>query len=277
MRRFALQFLSPSLLALLLAAPAAHAEKTPRAASHPVHGTAGLSLDSHLVSYGLDVWGAGNDRSSPNAGLLHPWVQATTQTGRLSFHAGSWLDINDNSTDSLTGKIQEFDIWAGYGVNFDRLDVGMTLQRWRYASTQEVVLDTWMTFNDYGLLFKSLALKPGLKLHSQLASAWYSEASALVARIEPGRAIGKRKIRPIWLSTPVEFGFQQNGFKGGRGGHSFTSIGAQLYVPLVMLPKTAGDWSLNLGAVWYATNHDQIPGNRDARFTTARVGLIYYF
>ncbi len=248
-------------------------------ASHrlKIHGSIGLNLDSHLVSYGKDIWAAGNSLRNANTGLLHPWIEFTTQTKRLSFHGGSWLDINDNSADSLTGRVQEFDLWAGYGVRVERLNVGMTLQRWRYADAREVVLDTWLTFNDFGLLIPSLALNPGLTLHSQLESPYYDKASVLVIRINPGHAIGKRALRPVWLSIPVEAGFQQNGFRGGEAGHSFTSIGARLHIPLVALPKSAGAWSLNLGATWFATNHAQIPSNPDTRFTTARIGLIHYF
>ena len=270
---FPRQLMRMATLWLLIATPVVHA-----AQNKTTWATLSLVHDSHLVSYGRDVWGAGRKLGGERANLFHPSLQLGTKWKTLSLYGGTWMDINRNSQNGLRGNIQEFDLWLGYGLDLGRLDLGMTLQRWTYASVKEVVLDSWLTFNDRGLLFDSLALNPGLTLHTQLAADLFDhKASVLVTRINPGHRLGQRKIRPLWLSLPVEIGFQQDGFRGNRGGHSFTSVGLQLYAPLVSLPKRWGLWSANLGMTWYDTDQQRIPTNPEARFSTLRLGLLRYF
>ena len=233
-------------------------------------------MDSHLVSHGRDVWAGGDDLTGENNGLIHPWIQLGMSNEKYRFFGGAWLDINNNSNDGVSGDIQEVDIWVGLNRNLGKFNLGLNLQRWNYGDEVEIVLDSSVTFNDAGFLFKSLALNPGLTLHSQLSSDIFKEKNVLVARIKPGFALSKRKTRPVWLSVPVALGFQEAGYKNRPSGHSYSSLGADLYIP-VKLSKLKGDWSINIALTWFDTDPTLIPGNLEESFITGKVGILYFF
>ncbi len=158
-----------------------------------------------------------------------------------------------------------------------KFNLGLNLQRWHYGGEVEFVMDSSITFNDAGLLIKSLALNPGLTLHSQLASDIFDEKNVLVARITPGFALSKRKTRPVWLSVPVALGFQESGYKNNPSGHSYSSLGADLYIPLKSSSKRKGNWSINVALTWISTDPKLIPGNPEKTFISGKIGILHFF
>ena len=242
-----------------------------------IHGVAGLSWDSHLVSYGRDVWRGGDKLTGDQNGLLHPWVQVGMRSNQYQFFGGTWMDINDNSNSGVSGDIQEIDLWLGVNRKLGKFNFGLNLQRWNYGDEVEIVLDSSVTFNDAKVLFKSLALNPGLTLHSQLASDIFDEKNVLVARITLGFALIKQKDRPVWLSLPVALGFQQEGYKNNPSGHSYSSIGADLYIPLKTSSKHRGNWSMNIALSWFDTDPELIPENPEESFLTGKLGILHFF
>jgi hypothetical protein len=240
-------------------------------------GISGFSAASHLVSYGRDVWGGADNLTGENNGLIHPWIQVGMNNAKYRFFGGVWLDINDNSSDGVTGDIQEIDLWVGVNRSLGKFNLGLNLQRWNYGDEVEVVLDSSVTFNDAGLLFKSLVLNPGLTLHSQLSSDIFDEKNVLVVSITPGFALSKRKTRPVWLSIPVALGFQEAGYKNNASGHSYSSLGADLYIPLKSSSQRKGNWSINVALTWFNTDPKRIPENPEESFITGKNGILHFF
>ncbi len=74
--------------------------------------TLALDVNSHFVSYGLDVWGTGDDADF----LFNPSLSVDYAVNdSLSFNAGVWMDINTQSTGSF--EAVETDVWVG--VSYD--------------------------------------------------------------------------------------------------------------------------------------------------------------
>lgn len=240
-------------------------------------GIAALSWDSHLVSYGRDVWGAGDDLNGATSGLIHPWIQLGMSNDQYRFFGGAWLDINDNAEKGISGDVQEVDLWIGMNRTLGKFNLGLNLQRWHWGDEVEIVLDSSVTFDDSGLLFQSLALNPGLTLHSQLASDISDEKNVLIARITPGLPLSKSKTQPIWLSIPIAVGFQQAGFKNNPAGHSYSSVSADLYLPLKTSSQRKGNWTMNISLSWFDTDPQRIPENPEQSFVTGKVGILHFF
>ena len=110
------------------AAPLAHAgEPAPYLAptvEPKLTGSFDLNANSHFISYGLDVWGAGESPSDD--WTFNPAVGLNYQLNeKWSFNSGFWLDANDNvSGDGF--KVQETDVWIGAAYQFGITSIGVT-------------------------------------------------------------------------------------------------------------------------------------------------------
>jgi len=77
-----------------------------------VSGSLSLAGNTHFISYGADVWGAGSDLDDI---LFNPSIEITTEiapgvTGIL----GTWWDVNDNAESNIgEDYVQEVDVWFG--------------------------------------------------------------------------------------------------------------------------------------------------------------------
>jgi len=238
-------------------APPVTEEETPF-----VTGTLALMVDTHFVSYGADVWGAGTEWKDA---LFHPMLELNMDLGGgFTGILGTWFDVNDNAPTSIGDSVQEVDVWLGLGYGYEDFSFTLLYQDWMYAGSIEKIVDLKVGYSHF--------LNPSLTLHFRVdeGASGGDEGLATVLGIAPGTSW-----EDISFSFPVNLAFDSGGFHGGDAGWSFLSVGASASIPLSFIPK--GDWSFSAGLTYYFTNDDVIPGNVDESFLTGTAGVTLAF
>jgi hypothetical protein len=244
-------------------------------ADSALSGDVGISYNSHFVSYGADVWGAGSDTfGKQSATFVYGDIGiAVTDDFALSF--GAWSDVNNNVPSPLGGQIQEIDVYGGASYKVGKVTLGATYQAWSYNSDVEEVVDLSAGYDDTGL-FNGFSLAPKVTWHYRTSGNNGSAVgSALVVGVSPSFPLTDS----ITLTIPASVGFfLTDDFQGGtKSGYGYSSIGASFGMPLSFIPKTYGAWSANLDLIGYFTNKDAIPSNPTENFLTESIGLKVAF
>lgn len=242
------------------AAPAAmeEAEETPF-----VTGTLALTVDTHFVSYGADVWGAGQDWDDP---LFHPMLELGFDLGGgFKGILGTWWDVNNNAPTSIGNSIQEVDVWIGASYAMNKFTFTALYQEWMYASQTEKIVDLKATYAGF--------LNPSATFHFRVDSELPNtdDGLAVVLGIAPGLKLGEN----ISLSFPLNIAGETEGFHGGDEGFSFASLGANAGIPLSFISK--GNWTFNIGVTYFVTSDDVIPNNPEDAFLTGSAGVTLTF
>src|SRR5258707_1458319 len=129
-------------------------------AAENISADIGLSYKCHFVSYGVDVWGAGNDFFGDNSTTWLWGDLAIKATDALTFTLTVWSDNNDNVTSGIGGHIQEIDFDPGFTYTFGKVTAGATYNAWSYAGDGEESVDLSLGFDDTGLIMPGFALGP---------------------------------------------------------------------------------------------------------------------
>jgi hypothetical protein len=239
-------------------------------------GSAGVSINSHFISYGADVWGGGDDIFGDRS-TTFAWADFNILlTPELNFNFGVWSDINDNAVSGLGGNIQEIDWYTGLSYNFGPASVGVTYQEWNYASDEEKVLDVALSLNDTGWIIPDFSFAPKITWHNRLrGNGSQVEGSAFVFSVAPTFPLGDSMFS---LTIPAGIAFFsdgdfQNPGSTEDGGYGYSYIGGSLGVPLSFIPASYGAWSANLDLIAYFTDDTMIPGNPEDSFLTASFGV----
>lgn len=225
-----------------------------------VSGSLSLDYNSHFISYGADVWGAGSDMSDA---LFNPSLELTFQlTENVSLMLGTWWDVNDNADSDIGGSIQEVDVWAGIGFGLGPLDVTLIYQEWLYAKESERIVDVILALDH--------PLSPSLTLHNRIedGASGGDTGTVAVLGIEPSFDAG-----PFSFAVPINVAGATDGFHGGDSGFAYASIGLSTSVPLTFIDEKLGGWNLHGGLTYYVTDEDVIPNNPDDSFLTASFGI----
>lgn len=257
---------------LLASAPACLAQESavePAEETPFVSGTLAFVVDTHFVSYGFDVWGAGNKWKDP---LFHPSLELSFDLGG-GFNAilGSWWDVNNNTTATGTSiggdKVQEQDVWVGLGYSAGDFSFTALYQEWMYAGQSERIVDLKVAYSHF--------LSPSVTFHFRTDSELpgNDDGLAAVLGIAPGKTF--EKLGDLSVSVPVSVAFETDNFHGGDSGFSFASIGASAGLPLKFITK--GDWTLTAGVTYFFTNDDVIPANPKDDFLTGSAGITLAF
>lgn len=235
-----------------------------------VSGWLSFDLNSHFISYGLDVWGGG---TSWNRGTFNPSLELSLATPikGLSVVLGTWWDVNDYADSSIGNWIQEVDVWTGLAYTYNDWSATVLYQAWNYASQTEQVLDVILKYN------KNNFLNPSLIVHNRLSASLEGEGgdgpgdqgTFFVPNISYNFKVWKATITPV-----AAMGFCTDDFHGGGGGYAYTSIGVNGSVPIPYLP---GNWDLHGGVTFYNTNDAVIPSNPASNFVTGNVGVKLTF
>ncbi|MFD2275717.1 hypothetical protein ACFSQZ_04475 [Rubritalea spongiae] len=225
-----------------------------------VSGTLDLSYNTHFISYGLDVWGAGTDFGTD--ATFNPSVNLDfAVTDDLTLSVGTWFDINDNlpTTDSVGGQIQEVDFWAGLGYSMGAHSFSVTYQAWVYGGSTEDIIDLGYAYDHW--------LNPSFLAHIRVGegASGGEDGVFFVFGVEPGKEYDK-----LSISFPVALAFTPNDFHGYDSGFGYASAGAQVSYPIY------GGWAVNGGLTGYYTN-DDVTGNADEAFITGNIGLSLDF
>jgi len=244
-------------------------------ADDKVSGTAGVSYNSHFISYGLDVWGAGDDFYGDRSTTFVFTNIDVAITDDLGIYFGAWGDVNDNTNSAIGGDIQEVDVWVGANYAIDIVTLGAAYQRWNYASDVEEIVDLSVGLDDSAWM-GDYALSPKLVWHIRTSGNGGQEpGSALVASIGPGFDLTDS----VSLTIPAGVAFfMDEDFQGGtEDGYAYSYLGASVGVPLEFIPSDYGVWNMNFDLIGYSTEEDAIPGNPEDSFLTASVGLTLAF
>lgn len=222
-----------------------------------VTGTLSFVVDTHFISYGLDVWGAGNDWNDP---LFHPSLELSFNLGNgVSAIIGTWWDVNDNDVSSIGGKVQEIDVWAGLSYTTGDFTFTLLYQEWMYASESERIVDFKIAYDH--------ALAPYLLVHSRVDNGLGLETGVIgVVGIAPSIEAG-----PVTIGFPVSAAFATDEYHGGDAGFAYASVGVTASIPIVE------HVSLTLGVTGYYTDDSVIPSNPDDTFITGSAGLVISF
>ena len=225
-----------------------------------VSGSLSLDYNSHFISYGADVWGAGDELSDA---LFQPSLQLSFQlTEDVNFLLGMWYDVNDNAVSDIGGSVQEVDVWAGIGFGLGPVDVTLLYQEWMYAGESERIIDV--------ILSMDAPLSPSLTLHNRVNEGASGGDNGLVAvaGIEQGFSIGS-----VDFAIPVSVAAATDGYHGGDSGFAYASLGLNASVPLAFVNEELGSWNLHGGFTYFVTDDDVIPNNPDDSFLTANLGI----
>jgi hypothetical protein len=247
-------------------------------AAENVSGDIGYNYNSHFVSYGVDVWGAGSaffgDRSTSSIyGDL-----AVKATPDLTWTLNVWSDINGNVPSAIGGHLQEVDINTGFSYNIGHGFTGsVTYGAWSYASDVEEVVDFGLGYDDTDTIFSGFAFNPHLTWHYRASGNGSQKiGSAIVASISPSFALGGGFT--LGIPAGIVF-FTTDTFQGGTdaSGVGYGYVGGSLGVPLSFIPSTYGAWSANFDLIEYFTDKNAIPGNPAADFATGSFNIKLSF
>jgi hypothetical protein len=259
-----------SAIALLAACGAASAAEN-------VSGDIGYNINSHFISYGVDVWGAGGsffgDRSTSSIyGDL-----AVKVTPSLTWTLNAWTDINSNVPSAIGGSLQEVDLNTGFSY---ALGGGVTASAvygaWSYAGDVEEILDFSLGYDDTGTIFSGFAFNPKLTWHYRASgNGTQAVGSAVVLSVSPSFPLGGGF--SLGIPAGVAF-FTTDTFQGGtEGGIGYGYFGGSLGVPLSFIPSSYGAWSANFDLIAYFTNSSAIPTNPESDFVTGSFNIKLAF
>ena len=233
-------------------------------------GWLSFDLNSHFISYGLDVWAGG---TSWGRGVFNPSFElawATSIEG-LSAVVGTWWDVNNNLPSSIGGYLQEVDIWTGLSYSYNDVSLTVLYQAWMYAEQTEQVLDVILKYNN------NTFLNPAITVHNRLDASLEGEGGD-----GPGSAgtffvpnlSYTFKVYEVSITPSAAMGFATDDFHGGGGGYGYTAIGIGGSVPIPYLP---GSWELHGGVTYYNTSNSVIPTNPADNFVTGNIGVKLMF
>ena len=227
-----------------------------------VSGWLSLDYNSHFVSYGADVWGAGNSVSDA---LFNPSFGLDFDLGGAVLSVGSWWDVNDLAESPIGGNIQEIDVWAGISTDFGPVNVSLTYQAWFYAEDTEHIIDLGLSFD--------APLAPSITIHGRPDAGASGGDTGVVAvlgfdvfAVGDGVSAG-----PVEFSAPISVAAATDGYHGGGSGFAYASAGLNFSVPVAS--GSLGDWDIHGGVTYFYTNDNVIPNNPDESFLTLSAGI----
>lgn len=222
-----------------------------------ITGTFSVMYDTHFISYGQDVWGAGMDWGDA---LIHPSIELDFNLGGgLTFYVNTWWDVNDLAETTIGSNIQEIDVNAGFYYVVGDFKFQLGYGAWMYASQTEHVVDGKVTYSD-GFF------NPFVAVHGRVADELPFDTGVVAQTgIAPGTTLG-----PVALSFPITVSFDTDNFHGGDAGFAYVSAGIGATVPLTK------QIALSLGVTYYHTQSDVIP-NVDDDFITGSAGFVVTF
>lgn len=246
--------------ALLAGTPPAPPVETPPGPPL-VTGTLSLLMDSHFVSYGQDIWRAGQSWEDP---LFHPSLALNFNlTSNFTFFVGTWMDINDNleSNSTLGNRVQEIDVWAGMSYTMDKFKFTLINQYWNYGGNTEKIIDFRVDYSGM--------LNPYLLLHGRFdrgAAEAFGEGVVVQVGINPTTKCG-----PVTLSAPIALSYDTHNYHGGQAGFGFASAGLNATLPV------SKHVALTASVDYFYTNDNVIVTNPDEGFIRGRAGVVITF
>ena len=230
-----------------------------------VSGTMNLSVNSHFISYGADVWGTGGNW---NDWLFQPSLELGLDFGKgITGIVGIWSDINNNASATANSigsnvHVQEVDVWAGVNYAYEKWSFTVLYQDWMYGGGDELIVDGIIGYDHW--------LSPSLTIHGRVDNdLGLNNGVVGVVGVAPGKEFGI-----VSVSLPVNLALNTDDFHGGDAGLTFINAGVGASVPLEFMP---GDWSFGVGLTFWYTPSATVPGNPTETFVTGSTSLTLTF
>jgi hypothetical protein len=239
----------------------------------PLHGDVGWSYNSHFVSYGSDVWGAGDTFFGKQAVSFLSGLISYTK-GAFTADANVFAVLKDPPSGSVSANVQEVDAYVGGQYSIESVTLRAHYGEWHYLGEDEKIIDLGASYDDDSLVGR---FHPSVLWHARIkGSSWQREGAALVASVAPGMMLGDTG---LYASLPAGVGFfLSKDFQGGtQSGYAYSYLGASLDIPLHFIPNDYGNWSVNLNTTYYMTDAQALPFNVNKNFLTGGVGIRVAF
>lgn len=223
-----------------------------------ISGSLSLDVNTHFISYGADVWGAGSDADF----LFNPSLSLNMAlTDEFYAFTGIWFDINDLAESGIGDDIQEVDLWFGLGYASGGWSFEVTYQEWIYAGDAERILDVMIGY--------ATVLNPTLVIHSRVDGNGDQETgSVFVLGVSEGTSFDS-----LDVSLGANVAFNTDDYYGGDAGLTYISVGPEFAFPLSFISEAYGAWNVHGGIYYYYTPDDTVPGNPDENFLTGNIGI----
>ncbi|MEM0914384.1 MAG: hypothetical protein AAGB29_13115 [Planctomycetota bacterium] len=257
------------------------------AAASRISAVVALDWNTHFVSYGLDVWGVGQDFGEDST--FNPAAEVAIDFDYFTFFFGTWWDVNANARSPIGAQLQEVDIYTGVSSSYENFSIALIYQSWIYGGGNEQIFDISLGYDDSWLwtdIVDGFAINPSATFHHRLASTNIAQGGGdesengwvAVFGIAPSYTLDFIEDYPISLSMPFNLGvFLTENYHGGDTGLGYTSVGLSASVPLSFISAEYGAWEVHGGLTWYCTDPDIIPGNADQDFLTGSIGMSMSF
>ncbi len=273
-------FLAGAMLAPSLGTRA-HAEEAVADAGPKISGTFGADYTTHFISWGYDVWGAGNDFGEDST--FNPYAEITIDFDLFKFVAGTWWDVNSNAASAIGGNLQEVDVYFGVYIPVGQFTFGVVYADWIYGGDVEKVFDFSVEFDDSELL-GAFKLSPKFTAHKLSSGGEVAGVSgsdkdsgwAFVVNLEPGFTLIDSESFGVDISFPIAIGFGDGDFYEDSG-FAYISVGVAASIPLKFIPSKYGQWSVGASLIYYHTDDATIPSNPDNDFLVGKVGFSVAF
>jgi len=230
-------------------------------------GTLSFDLNSHFISYGLDVWGDGNDFQG---GTFNPSLSLTwALPGNFTATLGTWMDVNSKAVSRIGGSLQEVDVWAGLGYSIGDFKISTLYQNWIYGGANEEIFDIKFSYN--------CLLSPSLTIHNRMdpGASGGNNGTVLVAGVSHSVKAGPVTFAfPFNLAYFVDDDFHPASTDSGLG---YGSLGVTATYGLTFLGDAYGAWNIHGGLTYFVTDSDVVAnsdaGRPDNDFLTANIGI----
>jgi hypothetical protein len=232
-----------------------------QAANENVSASLSLDINSHFMSYGVNVWGTDTEDIGdeflfqPSFGLSFALNEGS------AIYTGVWADVNDLGATSIGSNVQEVDVWIGYYFTVGDFKIDFTLQSWMYASENEGVFDITVS---YDTMFS-----PYIKAHNRFETNGAQNKGTI---FEIGGTAYETTIGSVSLSIPVAVAFTLDEYHvAGEDGYVYALTGVKFSMPLG-IPDSYGTWDLHGGILYYDTEY-RTTGNAETGYLTASLGV----
>lgn len=233
--------------------------------------SAALDLNSHFMSYGVNVWGDDTEDIGDEV-LFNPSFQVDYALNETSgLYAGIWADVNGLATgdidwaSDLGSDIQEIDVWVGYWVTSGKWTVDFTLQQWYYGGETEGIFDITVS---YDMMFS-----PYFKAHNRFEGVGDQENGTMY---EVGGTLYEGAVGDNFsYSFPIGVGFSFAEYHvEDEDGYAYSYIGAS--GSYVMYSSDSLEIDLHGGLTYYNTDKDTT-GNDEDGYLTGTIGVGFSF
>ena len=227
-----------------------------------------LDINSHFMSYGLNVWGAATEDIGDEF-LFQPSVNFDFATSdNTGIYTGIWADVNNigpQATTTIGSSVQEIDVWLGGYITINDFTFDLNYQAWMYASEMEGIIDFTVS---YDTMFS-----PYVKFHNRIETVGgLGQQTGTIAEFGGTLYEFSPDSYDVSFSFPAGIGAALSDFHvDDESGYAYSFVGANFTYPLP-ISKAYGAWDFHGGLTYFDTD-DDVTGNAESGYLTSNFGI----